>query len=73
MVVHSSNFRSLKYRLSHYVYRLDTLLTGVWSDLDEELLLWECDRSGWFCRVIYAQEYDDTMLPTLTTDRKRTR
>lgn len=51
-----------------HLYRLDSIITGVWSDLDEELLLWECDASGWFCRVIYAQEYYIGLIPKLTSE-----
>src|ERR1041385_1257868 len=36
--------------VNDHLNRLDTIETGVWSDLSEEFLLWECDRSGLFCR-----------------------
>jgi hypothetical protein len=54
--------------LGDHLYRLDTIHNGTWRDLDVLLLLWECDSSGWFCRIIYAQNYYADMVPKLTSE-----
>jgi hypothetical protein len=56
--------------LDGHLYRLDTIDTGVWSDFSEDLLLWECESSGWFCRIIYDQDYYSDMVPKLNSDPK---
>jgi hypothetical protein len=43
--------------LKNHAYRLDTtFIVGVGDNHRWVLAVWDCDITGWFCRVIYDQE-----------------
>jgi hypothetical protein len=54
--------------LRGHLYRLDSIYSGTLRDLDTILLVWECDGSGLFCRVIYAENFYANMVPNLTAE-----
>jgi len=70
LITRYQNFSSLY--VGSRLYRLDSTISGTLADLGDILLLWECDASGLFCRVIYAKDFYSDMVPKLTSDPTKT-